>query len=335
MAKYNLAIDIGSGNTVIYKAGRSVILKEPSIIAIENVSRKKQVKEVGDKAKKLVGKTNLSIEVYRPIEKGVVKNLQLAKLMLSEFLKKIEEKGMFKSNKSAVLCVPCGLSESERLDFKRVIYGINFTDVALVPSPICALLGMGVDSTDTQSHMVVNIGAGVTDVAVINASHIVSGMTMNIGGEDIDTEICSYIKKEHKTIIGSKACEGVKNDVASLFKNDLRSITLSGIDMDNNNHTEIVVFSKEVKPIIENFFDKVIAGIDKVLNECSSEVIGDINRSGIYLCGGVAQITGIEKYVASKVNLPVYVDTDPALSVIDGAGVLLNNPSLVESVKIL
>lgn len=329
MATYNLAIDLGTSNTVIYVAGLGVALKEPSCIAIEVVNNKRIVKCVGSEAKKLIGKTNSSIEVIFPISEGVIQNFNLAKLMLKEFIKKVSPSGLFKPKNRVLFVHSCGLTKEEKSKIKDLAYALNISQMALVPAGVCALIGMEVEENDPNSHMVVNIGGGVTDISIINNNHIIRGATINVGGNQIDANILELIKQKYQIVLGSNSLEIVKNSVASLLINDISYINVVGMELDTKQRRELRVFSKDILPIVTGAFNKISDACETLLNMCSSEVLADIHEYGIYVCGGVANVTGLDKFLSKKLNVPVFVDVDPDSSVILGAGNLLNNQNLL------
>lgn len=333
MTKYNIAIDLGNENTTIYKAGGAVVLKEPTLIAFDTHNRKKILNSVGIKAKKLIGKTNMSIDIYSPIDRSEIVDSSMMQILMNEFLGKIKGESLFQPQYNALFTVPCGLNDEEKLEYKRLGYACGFSDVTLVPASVCALLGMGVSHADTQSHMVVNLGGGVTDIAVVNSSHIVSGITVNLGGIDIDNTICDYMQRQHGLSISAKQAERIKIELGSLLKNDTRSMFVDGVDC-NNNLQEILIYSREIRDIFVAYFEKVAQSINTVLADCSSEVISDISRAGIYLCGGISQIIGVDRFLATKLNLPVYVHDEGEFSTIFGAGVLINNSELVDKIRL-
>lgn len=332
MAQFNLAIELGTSNTVIYAAGLGVALKEPSCIAIETINNKKVVKCVGIDAKKLVGKTNNSIEVFFPIIEGVIANFQLAKLMLKEFLKKVAPSGFGKPKKRVVFIHACGLTREEKNKIRDLAYALNITNAALIPCGVCALIGMEVEENDPNSHMVVNVGGGVTDISIINNNHIIRGATINVGGVQIDANIADFVKENFQVVLGDNTIETIKNSIGSLLSNDISSINVVGLEIDTKHRKEIRIFSNDILPIICGAFNKIADSCETLLNMCSSEVLQDINKFGIYVCGGVSNITGVDKYLSKILNLPVYVDVDPDSSVIMGAGNLLNNQTLLNNI---
>lgn len=329
MALFNLGIELGTSNTVIYMAGLGVVLKEPSCIAVETVNNKRVVKCVGNEAKKLIGKTNNSVEVIFPISEGVVHNFQLARLMLKEFLKKVAPTGLFRRKNKIVFIHSCGLTYEEKSLLRDLAYSLNIVTIAFIPAGVCALIGMEVEENDHNSHMIVNIGGGVTDICIINNNHIIRGATINVGGNQIDAHIYDYVKSQYQLELGQNTIETIKNSIGSLLINDISSINVVGMEIDTKRRREIQLFSQDILPILEGAFGKIGEACESIISMCSSEVLKDINQYGIYVCGGVSNITGVDKYMSKMLNLPVYVDTDPDSSVIMGMGNLLNNQNLL------
>lgn len=329
MALFNLGIELGTSNTVIYMAGLGVVLKEPSCIAVETVNNKRVVKCVGNEAKKLIGKTNESIEVVWPICEGVVCNFQLAKLMLKEFLKKVAPTGLFKPKNRVVFTHPCGLTKEEKDKLRDLAYSLGITTIGFVPAGVCGLIGMEVEENDPNSHMIVNIGGGVTDICIVNNNHIIRGATINVGGNQIDAHIYDYIKEQYQIELGQNTVETIKNSIGSLLVNDISSINVVGMEIDTKRRTEIKLFSQDILPILEGAFGKIAEACESLISMCSSEVLKDINQLGLYVCGGVSNITGVDKYLSKLLQLPVFVDPDAESTVILGLGNLLNNQNFL------
>lgn len=326
---FNYAIEMGSSNTVIYRVGYGVVLKEPTLIAIEHDGEKTTIKGVGHKARKLLGKTNSKVEVIAPIFEDTVVSPQYAKLLLREFLKKVSSKNPF-SRVKTLFCLPCGLNIKERTKFKHLAYSLNITYAETLPSAICALTGMDVDVYDSTASMVVNIGGGNTDIAVVNNGTIVKGCTINVGGIGIDNAIISYVKDNYNLVISASEAEEAKKELSSLHPKDTSHMTIEGIDSTTLEHRSIDLTAKELVPIVVTFFNKVVDAINTILNMCNSDIIADISKNGIYFCGGLSKITALEQFMRAKTKMPIYIDIHPEYSVINGVGMLLNDPKKLE-----
>ena len=326
---FNYAIDLGSSNTVIYKVGYGVVLKEPTLIAIEHNGNKNIVRGVGVKAKKLQNKTNNKIEVISPIEEGIIVNEIYAKLLLKEFLKKINVNTMLKTTKM-IFCLPCGLTAQERGMYKKLAYGLNITYAETLASSICALTGMDVDVYDTTTYMMVNIGGGNTDIAVVYNGSIIKGCTINIGGIAMDNAIIAYLKEVHGIVVSKNEAEMVKNEIASLHPKDISHLSVEGIDVNTLEYKSMEVTAKELVPLCSNFFNNIANSIETILNMCNAEIISDISKNGIYFCGGLSKVTALEQFMRDKIKLPIYIDIYPENTVMNGAGILLNDPNKLD-----
>ena len=334
MVNYNLAIELGSSNTVIYMAGIGVVLKEPSLVAIQTINNKKSLLCVGSAAKNLIGKTNESVDIISPVIESEIVNFNMCKLMLKTFLDKVAPSGLFKKRNKVVFILPCGISKIEKKKFIQLAYALNINVVGLIPASVCALIGMEVEETDPYSHMIINIGGGSTDIAIVNNNHIIRGATINVGGNNIEFNIGEYLKNKLNAMFGSNTLEEIKNQAGSMLKNDISSVTCFGTDLTTRERKKVRILSQDIYPVLETAINKICEASEAVLDMCSTEVLKDIHRFGIYICGGLSNITGIDKFIGNKLKLPVYVDVDPDSSVIMGAGNLLNNPVLLNNVLI-
>ena len=326
---FNYAIEMGSSNTVIYKVGYGVVLKEPTLIAIEKDGDKTIIKGVGHKAKKLLGKTNSKVEVVAPIFEDTIANQTYAKLLLREFLRKVSTNNPFKKTK-VLFCLPCGLTIKERTKFKHMAYGLNITYAETIPSSICALTGMDVDVYDSSTYMVVNIGGGNTDIAVVNNGAIVKGCTINVGGIVIDNAIIRYVRDNYNLIISASVAEEAKKELSSLHPKDTSHMLIEGVDVETLEHKTINLTAKEIVPIMVSFFNKIVDAVNTILNVCNTDLIADISKNGIYFCGGLSKITALEQFMRIKTKMPIYIDIHPENTVINGVGMLLNDPKKLD-----
>lgn len=326
---FNYAIEMGSSNTVIYRVGYGVVLKEPTLIAVERDGDKTVIKGVGHKAKKLLGKTSSKVEVVAPIFEDTVVNPAYAKLLLREFLKKVSSANPF-SRVKALFCLPCGLTIKERTKFKHLAYSLNITYAETIPSAICALTGMDVDVYDSSTYMIVNIGGGNTDIAVVNSGSIVKGCTINVGGIGIDNAIIRYVRDNFNLIISASVAEEAKMELSSLHPKDTSHMLIEGVDATTLEHKTINLTAKELVPIMVTFFNKIVDSVNTILNICNTDLIADISKNGIYFCGGLSKITALEQFMRVKIKMPIYIDIHPENSVINGAGMLLNDPKKLD-----
>ena len=330
---YDLAIELGSKYTSIYKAGTGVVLKESSLIAVKQTGKTKTIVACGDEAKKLVNKTNTLTEVIAPIENGAIKSLSYAKAMLKEFLLKLDIKQKFLKSHKIVFCLSCGLNQQEKKSFKNLAYSLNINVVAFVPQAVTSLIGMGVDINSTRTHMVVNVGGNITDIAIVNGYNIIKGVSVNIGGEYVDKAIVDLLRAKCGIIISENMAEEIKKEIASLHIRDKSSYNVSGIDVNSGVHKTVLITANDIYSILFDLFSNIAKVCETVLNNCASDVVSEIINVGMYVCGGMAHIYGLENFLSGILKMPVYVCPEPESTTILGCGFLLNNPTYIDKIS--
>ena len=310
MSKIQLALEMGSSYTSIYIEGLGVVLKEPSKVAfLENISERNII-EAGIKVKKMQGKTSEKTLIVSPINEGIISNTVAATAMLKAFLKKVL-KGGFLVNIRAVVCVPCGLTKLQRKDYEETCIKAGINEVILA---------------------VIDIGGGTTDIAVMSNSGIISGCSVFAGGIMMDKAIIEYIKKKYGLIIGETTAEKLKIEIGSLYDNDLAESKVNGMNQKTQNPSYAVVTAKDIKEAIAPFYTKIAASAESIINVCPPEIAADIYKNGIFLTGGAASILGIEQFLGSRLKVAVKVVTDTSYAVILGAGKLLSDEQLLQSI---
>lgn len=325
MVTYQLAIDVGSSHTVIYQVGSGVVVKEPTLIAVQSKGRSKEMVAMGTKAKELYGKTNGKVEIICPIQNGVITNVFYAKMFLSALLEKAMKNGVIGKKNNVIFIVPCGLTSKEQNEYRNLAYHLGINNVEIVYSAICALSSLGVALDDQQIHMVANIGGGNTDIAIMYGMDILKGCTVSLGGNGVDEDICKYLLRSRNLIISTEQAEQIKASVGSLLPNDVRSCSIEGVDASNRMYRTEVIYSSDIRPVLHEFYDKIVALLENLLQEASTEAVADIHKRGIYLCGGMTKIIGVERYLREQLGLPIFIDIHPEQTVIYGAGTLLNH----------
>ena len=324
MAKFNYAIEL-SNNTVIYKIGYGIILDEPSLIAIREVNKKSVIECVGNDAQKLIGKEPANLEIVEPIKDNVIVNKTYAIAMLKEFVKKIKEP--FESM-SVVLLHSVGLSKNEKNELVNLLYNVNFKDVLSVPSCMTSLLQMDTDVMSCNSSMVVNL-SNITDIAVVNNGEVINGCTVDLGANMLDIAIKQYVADNYNSDITLLTATKIRKEIATLLANDVSRYSLVANDINGYGSTNVIIESQEIRGILTELFGRICGTIQGVLSLCTAQVVEEVKRKGIYLCGELCEITGIERFMKSKLNIAVYCDTEPKNTTILGGGVLLNNPHLI------
>lgn len=332
MEKYTLAIEMGSSNTVIYKLGDGIVLKEATLMAVETVGDKNRVVAVGDTVKKMTVLPP-QVKVMHPIDNGVVTDIELASTMLRKFLEKIKEYRLF-SKPGIVFLVPCGLTNEEKNAYRNLAYLIGISNVEVMPSVVATMMGLNINYNDDKSYIIANIGAN-TDVAIINNGKIVDGCTIDVGGKSIDDKIKNYILKEKDIDIDEFEVENIKIDIGTLLHNDIRSVKISGVDT-MGEYTESYIDSTEIYSILDREYSYIVEAISNLFTKCNSNSINNIMMQGIYLCGASSKMTGIVDYFEKRLNLvPVTHAKNPEATTIVGAGSLLNNALLLYELILL
>ena len=329
MTDYNYVVKLGNTNTIIVKSGDGVILIEPSVVAVDTENNN-QVVAVGSNAIKSAKNSN-NIELLYPIADGVVKNKQYATTMLRMFLKQVEFKTLFTKNNVVVL-IPTSLSAQEKNDYVNIAYSCMFTQVTLLPTVYAGMVNMEIEEYDARHHLLCKLGGGVTDVALMSAGSIVNACTIDLGGNTLNNAINQYICDSYHVEVPSEMAEEIKIELSTLLPNDNRSYSIYGQNNLDGNYGNVVVTSSELRPIFIDYFTRVAGIISGLLGSCDTVAISDINKRGVYLFGALGSITGLDRFLSSKLNVPVYIDVEPESTVINGATALLNNPNLLQSV---
>lgn len=329
MRKFKYAIEMGGGYTCIYLNGQGLALKEPTLIAAEPSEDGYKIVAVGNEAKKLVGKTKDNVEIFTPVVSGDHSNFEYSAILLKSFLQKVGFKP-FEDN--AVFVVPCGLSVHEKENILRVCEAVELGQVALVPSVLCSAIGEGRNIDTSKVNMVVDIGGTATEIAVINMSSIIKGATLGIGGKSIDASIVNFLAYTQGLVIGLPTAEILKNEVGSLYLNDTLNMEITGVDAQTKIPRNVVVLSSELRNAIEPFFSEILRAIDTTINTLPPEIVADIINNKILVVGGCSKMQGLEDYCNKHLAYPIELGEDADNSTILGAGKLLGDPQLLESI---
>ena len=324
--KSAIALDLGSSNTYVYQAGMGIVLEEPSIVALDN--EKGKVKALGEEAKKLYGLAVEETQVICPVFEGVIENESACQKMLNGFFKKINYGGQ-----SIVASVPCGIENEKLALYSRVLSSLGASDVSFVESPILTALGMGI-LTDSSPRFVINIGGGTANISAVSSSGIIAGVNINFGGQNIDSMLVGRVEERFNLKIGMLTAEKLKNQLASMFEGDTLSHVVNGRDLLTGRPRPVSVDAGSIFPTLEAFFDIIINVVVKLMAKLPPEVLAEINRSGVYLSGGVAKIAGLGDYLSDRLQIKTVIDTNPEYSNVLGAGHLLGNKELLKKLRI-
>ena len=332
MASTLIAIKLGSTLTTIYREGEGLVLREPSLIAVSGTIRSREIKAVGKEAKKLIGRTGDGQEVISPISSGIIVDSELATEMLKRFLKQIEvHPKLFKGNIRAIVCIPLGISLVERKTIEKVCYNAGINDVILIPAIICSAYGEDIDVEGPQGKLLVNIGGGATNIAVMANNQILTGLSVAVGGTNITVAITKLIEDKYNLKVSPLAAEELKQNIISLYPDSKLEAEITGIDKDTKESKTITVSSNEVHMIVEHYYSKIIEAINACLANCTPEIIKDVAEDGIYLFGSGAFVSGLERFFKEKTGLPIKIG-EHAKTDIYGAAKLINNSNALRDI---
>lgn len=331
MSTSYLGIKLGSTTTYIYKPGNGIVLREASMIAISSNLKFKDVKAVGNDAKKLIGKTAEDVKIYSPIVNGIVEYEEYAILMLKEFLKKIYPIKKIGHNIKVVLCTPLGITPAEKKSLEIVCFKAGIADVYLVPDIICYALGNGIDIQNDLSQFIVNIGGDTTNIATISNYTIIKGYNFAIGGELINIAIAKYIEEIYNVYVSLEQVDKLKLEICSLFENYSASMEILGVSKITQSKEKLLITATELYPIIQYYYLKIADAINSIIQELDPIVVEDIMRNGIYFYGGATRIVGLERFMAEHTGLKIHFSNISKSNIV-GTGELIKYPQLLKRI---
>ncbi|MCQ2428271.1 MAG: rod shape-determining protein [Clostridia bacterium] len=316
-----LGVDLGTSNTLIYVKGKGIVLREPSVVVTDRQHRKALA--VGEEAKKMLGKTPGTIEAQFPLKDGVIADFDVTARMLSSFFSKIHAGGII-SQPSVLICVPQGVTEVERRAVEDATYEAGARKVALIPEPVAAAIGSGLKIDGPRGSMIVNLGGGSTEVAVLSLEGIVVSSSTKIAGNQFDEAIVQYMKDEHQVLIGKATAEALKKNVGSVHASaDIGELEIRGNDLRTGLAAELSVTSAEVRRAVAGPVGQIIEVIRRTLASTPPELSADILNYGIMLAGGGALLRGLPKLISEQTGVRVTVAKQPLESVVRGLGRLI------------
>lgn len=328
---YDMAIDLGTVNTVIYVRGKGIVLNEPSVIALETHNGVRRVKVVGNEAKPMMGKTPNNIEAIRPLRDGVITDITIAEQMIKHFIAKaLGSSSYFPRRNEVVICVPSGSTIVERRAIRDATSNAGASRVRLIEEPMAAAIGAGLPVTKPIGAMVVDIGGGTTEVAVLSLHGIVYSNSVRVGGDKMDEAISSYIRRKHNLMIGEMTAERVKHQIgaATMPNGTGEIISVKGRDLVTGRPTEIRIGEAEIAEALAEPVTQIISAVMAALEQTAPELSADIIEAGITLTGGGALLHRIDEALARATGLPVQVSDDALVCVAKGAGSTLEDGTL-------
>ena len=318
----DLAIDLGTANTLIHMKGRGIVLNEPSIVAFDRNTKK--IVAIGNEAREMLGRTHRDIRTIRPMRDGVIADFEIAEGMLREFIKKIHSSWM--PSRRIVVCVPSGVTEVEKRAVRDSAEHAGAKEVHLIAEPMAAAIGIGLDVDAPVGNMIVDIGGGTTEIAVIALSGIVNEESIRIAGDEMNNAIIQFFKKNHNILIGERTAEAIKCEVGSAMplKEEI-TIAVKGRDLVNGIPKTTDASSVEIREALNEPIQQIVDAVKLTLERTPPELASDILDRGIMLSGGGALLKQLDERLRLETSLPVHVAEDPLTAVVRGTGKVLEN----------
>ena len=321
MMSGDLAIDLGTANTLIWAKGRGLLLNEPSIVAKNTLDGK--IIAVGDEAKEMLGRTHSSIQTIRPLKDGVIADYNMADAMIQGFIKKIKISRI--SRPRIVICIPSGITDVERRAVKESAELANASEVLLVEEPMAAAIGIGVDVSKPEGNMIVDIGGGTTEIAVISLNGIGTKESILVAGDEQTKSILDWFRNQHKLEIGERTAENIKGTVGAAIRTETKKITVKGKDLVSGISRTLEVDSDEIRQALAETVFQITNAIKRALDKTAPEHHSDIIDYGIILTGGGSRLKNLDTHIKNKTGLPVNVAEHPLLSVLRGTGMIVED----------
>ncbi|WP_431571988.1 rod shape-determining protein [Hypericibacter sp.] len=336
MLSADMAIDLGTANTLIYLKGRGIVLNEPSVVAIAQYKGRKQVLAVGDEAKMMLGRTPASITAIRPLRDGVIADFEVAEEMIKHFIRKVHNRWSFASPQM-IICVPSGSTAVERRAVREAAESASARKVWLIEEPIAAAIGAGLPVTEPTGSMVVDIGGGTTEVAILSLGGIVYASSVRVGGDKMDEAIVGYIRRNHNLLVGEGSAERIKKEIGSACPpedGDGRVMAIKGRDLMNGVPKELVITERQIAESLAEPVGAIIEAVKVALEHTAPELAADIVDEGIMLAGGGALLSNLDFVLRYSTGLPVSIADDPLSCVVLGAGRCLEEMKALKAVLI-
>ena len=319
----DIGIDLGTASILVYVKGKGVVLKEPSVVAFDVDTRK--IKAIGEEARLMIGRTPGNIVAVRPLRQGVISDYSVTEKMLKYFVHKSVGKSLFGRKPRISVCVPSGVTEVERKAVEDATYAAGARDVKIIEEPVAAAIGAGLPVEEPIGSMVVDIGGGTSEVAIISLDDIVTACSVRVAGDKFDEAIVQYIKKKHNLLIGERTAEEIKLQIGSAYPYEGEgSLQIKGRNLTDGLPKDVVITAPEVRDALADPLSVIIEAVRTTLEQSPPELSADIIDNGITLTGGGALLRGIDQLVAQETGMPVHIAERPLDCVAEGAGYRLN-----------
>ncbi len=335
---HDLAIDLGTANTLVAIRGKGIVIREPSVVARHKTTKK--VLAVGPEAKKMVGKTPISIEALRPLRHGVISDFDATAAMLSHYIKLVHKNPQqFLPNiprPKVVVGIPSGVTEVERRAVQEAAFDAGARQAYLIEEPMAAAIGAGLPIQESKGSMIIDIGGGTSEIAIIALGGIVINRSIRVAGDELDNAIITFTRLKHSLLIGEQTAEEVKISIGSAYPFDdtNKQTVVRGRDLESGLPKSLKLNATEIREALAPVINQIVDGVTEVIEETPPEFIGDLMEQGITLAGGSSQLRGIDKLIAQEVKMPVWISEDPQTAVVRGAMRLLEDNDLLQRVRV-
>jgi rod shape-determining protein MreB len=320
----DLAIDLGTANTLIYVRGKGIVLDEPSVVAIREdggPQAKKSIQAVGKEAKMMLGKTPGNIVAIRPMKDGVIANFTVTEQMLKYFIKKVHDNKLFSPSPRIIICVPCGSTQVERRAIRESAVGAGAGQVYLIEEPMAAAIGADMPVAEATGSMVVDIGGGTTEVGVISLGGMVYSGSVRVGGDKFDEAIINYIRRNYGMLVGEMTAETIKKEIGSAFPgSEVREMEVKGRNLAEGIPRSFTISSNEILEALTEPLNQIVSAVKTALEQTPPELGADIAEKGMVITGGGALLRDLDRLLMEETGLPVIVAEDPLTCVVRGSG---------------
>jgi rod shape-determining protein MreB len=320
----NIGVDLGTANTLIYVEGEGIVMNEPSVVAVEKDSGR--IKGIGLEAKRMLGRTPSGIEAVRPLKDGVIADVDITEIMLRYFLKTVTANRVFKIRPRIVVGVPSGITELERRAVRSSAHAAGAKEVYMVSEPMAAAIGVGLPVETPTGNMVIDVGGGTTEIAVIALAGSVADTSIRVGGDELDAAIVGFLRKNYNLLIGEPTSEAIKIQIGSAYPSEEeKEMMVKGRDLVSGIPKTVRVHSAEIRECMQEPIQQIVGAVRRALEITPPELASDIVDRGIVMTGGGALVRGLDILLREETGLPIHVDEEPLTCVVRGCGRILDD----------
>ena len=324
----DMGIDLGTANVLIYVKGEGIVLNEPTVVAID--ADTKQVLATGSKANEMLGRTPGKVKAIKPLKDGVIADFEYTEAMLNDFITRVKGKGIF-SKPRILICCPSNITSVEKNAIREAAERIGARKVFIEEEPKVAAVGAGMDIAKPTGNMVIDIGGGTTDIAILSLGGIVNSSSIKVAGNSFDNAIIDYVKNKYKLLIGERTAEEIKLNIGNVYKGDKdKKMTIKGRDLSTGLPSMIEINEKEIEESIRSLANEMVKEVKSVLEKTPPELSADIIEKGIVLTGGGALLKGFPELFEDELKVPIFIAESPLTCVAEGCGIMLENLNLID-----